>query len=160
MIAVGCPIAGFTVFALFTHDDDRVEKAAQLGDDGLEFARVSVREISLIRSRLDFFDGERSHDEPVTTEGLAVRRQNSAAVFFNRRLQVTDVVRCGRNQEFSCFESDRLAGKFSTLSYRPRLFLRFFLSHNGLCLWCLLNIASVTVPGAACSARISRSPRP
>src|SRR5207344_1685672 len=105
MIAVGCPIARFTVFALLTHDDDRVEKAAQLGDDGLEF-----------------FDGERRHDEPVTTEGLAIRCQNSAAVFFDRLLQFADVARRGSGQEFSCLESDRLAGKFSTLSWRPRLF--------------------------------------
>src|SRR4249919_2211989 len=152
MIAVGCPIARFTVFALLTHDDDRVEKAAQLGDDRFEFARVTVREISLKRSGLDFFDGERRHDEPVTTEGLAIRCQNSAAVFFDRLLQFADVARRGSGQEFSCFESDRLAGKFSTLSWLPRFFLRFFLSHKALFLWCLLNIAPVTVPSAACSA--------
>src|SRR5437870_5541502 len=139
MIAVGCPIARFTIFALLTHDDDTVEKAAQLRDDGLEFAHVTVREISLIRGRIDFFDGERRHDQPVTTEGLAIRRQNSAAVFFDRLLQVTDVARRGSDQAFSRFESDRLAGEFSTLSWRPRPFLRFFLSHKGLCLWCLLN---------------------
>src|SRR4030095_16795333 len=160
MIAVGCPIACFTVFALFTHDDDRVEKAAQLGDDGLKFARVTVREISLIRSRLDFFDGERCHNEPVTTEGLAIRCQNFAAVFFNRLLQVTDVARRGSGQEFSCFESDRISCKFLTPLWRPPVFLRFFLSHNDLCLWCLLNIAPVTVPSAACSARTSQSPKP
>src|SRR4029434_5924889 len=160
MIAVGCPIARFTLFALFTHDDDGVEKAAQLGDDGLEFARVTVRESSLIRSGRDFFDRERCHDQPVTTEGLAIRCQNFAAVFFNCRLQVTDVARRGSGQEFSCFESDRLAGKLSPLSWCSRLSLRFFLSHRDLCPWCLLNIAPVIVPSAACAARRSQFPTP
>src|SRR5262249_44035445 len=96
----------------------------------------------------------------MATEGLAIRCQNFAAVIFDRGLQVSDVARRRRGQQFSCFESDRLAGEFSTLSRRPRFFLYFFLSHNSSCLWCLLNIAAVTVPSAACSARISRSPRP
>src|SRR4030095_8847092 len=120
MIAVGCPIARFTVFALFTHDDDGVEKAAQLGDDGLEFARVSVREVSLIGSGLDFFDGERCHDQPVTTEWRAIRCKNFASVFFNCRLRLAGPGWGGSGQEFSCFESDRLAGKLSTLSWRSR----------------------------------------
>src|SRR5262245_9977048 len=160
MIAVGCPVARFTVFGLFTHNDDRVEKAAKLGDDGFEFACVIVREISLIRSRFNFFDGKRRHDQPVTTEGLAIRCQNAATVFFNRRLQVTDIARHRSGQKLSGFESDRLAGQFSTLSGRPWLFLRFFLSHRDLCLWCLLNIAPVTVPSAASSAKTMQPPKP
>ena len=62
MIAVGRPVAGGAVFYFFAHDDDRVEEAAELGDDAFELARVGVGQIALIGRRLDLLDGKGRDD--------------------------------------------------------------------------------------------------
>src|SRR6266436_2853582 len=156
MIAVGGPVTSFTVFTFLAHDDDGVEKSAQLGDDGLKFTYVSVRKIPLIRGRLDYIDGESRHNEPMTAEWFALRRQDFSAVVFDGFLQFADFARRSAGQSFFRLESKRFTGKFSALAWRPRLLPWFFLGHKSLC---LLNIAPVIVPSDASSAERAQRPK-
>ena len=70
-----------------------IEKAAELGDDAFEFARVGVGKIALVGRRLDLVDGQRGEDQPMFAERLAVSRQHFAAVPVDGVLQLGDAGR-------------------------------------------------------------------
>src|SRR5688500_353204 len=87
MIAVGGPIANSVVVRFAPHDDDRIEEAAELGDDGFELAHVSIGKIALIGRWFDLPNRQRSHDQPLATKRLAITADHSAAIFLEGALQ-------------------------------------------------------------------------
>src|SRR5688572_16629866 len=87
MIAVGGPIENSVLVRFAAHDDDRVEEAAELGDDGFELAHVSIGKIALIGRWFDLLDRQRSHDQPLAAKRLAITADHSAAIFLDGALQ-------------------------------------------------------------------------
>ena len=90
MIAVRRPVARLAVFDFFAHDDDRIEKAAELVDHAFKLARVRIGQIALIGRRLDLVDRQRGEEQPLSAERFAVLGEHVAAVLVDGLLKVFD----------------------------------------------------------------------
>jgi hypothetical protein len=86
MIAVRRPIANSVLSRFAANDDDRIQEAPELSDDGFELADVSIGKIALIGCWLDLLDRQRSHDQPLAAKRFAITADRFAAVLLNDAL--------------------------------------------------------------------------
>ena len=87
MIAVGRPVA-----VVLPHDDQRIEKAADLLDHRHQSLDVGLRRIALVRRRLDAVDRQRDDEHGAAAKRIAVLPEHRAAVRCDTRRKCCHLV--------------------------------------------------------------------
>ena len=107
VVAVRRPVA-----FLVPHDDEGIEEAADLLDDGHQALHVRLGRIALIRRRLDGVDRQRDQQDGRAAERVAIAAQHGSAIVFDAGTQLAELTCLAGLAHLARSETDRFRRGF------------------------------------------------